>query len=90
MLIAKLTSQDFCYICINGGDLLSCDQCSRVMCKAHIPLPQSQGINVASSIFICVACHLRIFASPKPAPFFVSDLNLSSRSHLDMSLIFIS
>jgi hypothetical protein len=90
MLIAKLTSQDFCYICINGGDQLSCDQCTHVMCKAHILLPQSQGINVASSIFICVACHLRIFASSKPAPFFVSDLNLSLRFYLDMSLIFIS
>ncbi|KIM77371.1 hypothetical protein PILCRDRAFT_12012 [Piloderma croceum F 1598] len=86
--VPKLIQQDFCYICINGGDMLSCDQCTRVMCKAHIPLPQSQGINVASSIFICVACHLRIFASSKPAPFFgfyKGDINQSPSTWTPMS-----
>ena len=65
--------QDFCYICINSGDLWSCDWCTCVICKQHIPLPE--GINIDSSIFICVACHLCIFASSEPAPFFVSVLN---------------
>ncbi|KIM72929.1 hypothetical protein PILCRDRAFT_15697 [Piloderma croceum F 1598] len=62
--------QDYCYICINGGELLSCDQCTCVMCLSHLPLPQDQSVDIITSIFICVPCHLRIFAPSKPAPFF--------------------
>jgi len=83
--VTKLTLQDYCYICINGGELLSCDQCTRVMCLSHLPLPQDQSVDITTSIFICVPCHLRIFTPSKPAPFFVSVLNSSSCFYNDVS-----
>jgi hypothetical protein len=61
------TLQDFCYICVNGGELWACDQCTRVICRAHIILPPN--IDVGRSHFVCIACHLRAF--PKPTPYFV-------------------
>jgi hypothetical protein len=45
-----------------------CDGCTRVVCSQHIPLPRGTTLGVA--IFLCVACHIRIFS--KPVPYFVS------------------
>jgi hypothetical protein len=39
-----------------------------VICKHHIQLPD--GANIATSVFICIACHLEVF--PSPQPYFVS------------------
>ena len=42
--------------------------CTRVICKDHIPLPL--GSNVEKAVFICIACHIRVFSGP--TPYFVS------------------
>lgn len=49
-----------------------CDRCTRVVCSKHIPLPQ--GTDLRNSVFLCVACHLRVFS--KPVPYFVSFIYL--------------
>lgn len=45
-----------------------CDRCTRVVCHNHTPMPE--GTDLRNTIFLCVACHLRVFSGP--VPYYVS------------------
>src|SRR5216684_4656632 len=64
----------FCYVCLNGGDLLCCDNCPRAICVRHLVIPPN-AIQ-PSSRFLCVACHLSAFK--RPTPYMVNQTPLPS------------
>jgi hypothetical protein len=84
---------NYCYICVNGGDVTECETCSRVMCSDHFNLPADADVGGAQ--FICIACHLAT-CSNQSVPYFVSafiscniylGLNMDIRAFIQLILI---
>ena len=56
LFFAEVSTQ-WCYSCIDGGDLMLCDVCDRAMCTTRcmeIPVPIAQCEKLC---FICPSCH---------------------------------
>ncbi|KAI1788429.1 hypothetical protein LXA43DRAFT_1091789 [Ganoderma leucocontextum] len=52
------TSDTFCYVCHNGGDLIACDECRRVMCLWHAPKIEALPKAILEDLhFRCPSCH---------------------------------
>lgn len=54
----EMDSEDFCAVCLNGGDLLCCDRCPKVYHLAcHIPPLISSPLWVWNSFIVCEQDH---------------------------------
>ncbi|RPD67677.1 hypothetical protein L226DRAFT_577046, partial [Lentinus tigrinus ALCF2SS1-7] len=57
-VITEDTHDQFCHLCHNGGDLLVCDECPRVACKAHFPEVLNLTAEALDDLYFrCLACH---------------------------------
>ncbi|KAG8212831.1 hypothetical protein J3R82DRAFT_11129 [Butyriboletus roseoflavus] len=90
MLPAFLTASllQFCYICMDGGDLWRCDLCIHSKCKKCIIIPPEYFMLVAHKDikYLCLSYHLiDDIKTNKVMPYMVSTLSL----HLDLQVGFI-
>lgn len=51
--------QEWCHICHNGGELIGCHGCARVLCVTHLVWPgwTMQNNTLRQATFTCPACH---------------------------------
>ena len=54
-----LMFRQFCSLCQNGGEIVACDYCPRVVCTIHMPISQSIEKKVLETLaFRCPSCHI--------------------------------
>ena len=59
----------FCYLCLNGGQLHVCDNCPRAIC--HVCLPPHTDLEIGDLTFLCLICHSETFQDDKECAYYV-------------------
>jgi hypothetical protein len=61
-ILQRLTCDQWCTACRNGGDCICCDSCLRIVCHRCIEYPKS------ASVVVCPSCHLHLDWKAKKRP----------------------
>ena len=71
-IILCLTTLQWCYSCVDRGDMIICDLCSRTICTIRcIKLPNIESLGSSQYWFACPTCHNDVYKK-NPSPYFVS------------------
>jgi hypothetical protein len=74
-----LTHLQWCFSCVNGGELLTCELCDRSICHPKcVTLPvELDALKESDFAFACPTCHTDYFFKEKKTyrPYFVSSIS---------------
>jgi hypothetical protein len=74
-----LTPLQWCYSCVDGGGLMSCDLCDRTICDKCVTLQTPTGdIHKLGYQFACPTCHTQFYFNLRKtySPYFVCAFHL--------------
>ncbi|KAI0691560.1 hypothetical protein C8Q76DRAFT_803105 [Earliella scabrosa] len=56
---AAVAKDGYCYMCQNGGEILECDMCPRVICRSHSSKIQEMSPEILADVYFqCPSCHI--------------------------------
>lgn len=77
LLLLLFTLAQWCYSCVDGGNLIVCNLCARALCTKCIQLPISyEDLAKSNYWFACPTCHYEQEDKRKRAQYFVRHIFL--------------